>query len=362
MTDTERLLILNMSGDVGEVRIAKLLERFGSLERIFKAGEEELAVTENIGKILASKIKNFIDSADIDQELRLIKKHGVRIITFLDKEYPDNLRNTHSPPMLLYIKGEILPKDNLAIGMVGSRRASLYGMDTAEKLSFELCARGITVVSGLARGIDSSSHRGALKAGGRTVAVLGSGIANIYPEEHSKMADEISLNGAVISEFPMTMIPDRRNFPARNRIISGLSLGVVVVEAAGKSGALITADFAAEQGREVFAVPGKINSYTSKGTNNLIKEGARLVESVEDIIEELNLEVQNGFQPHKDKMAPELDKRESLVYNLLSDEPRNIDELAEKSRMDISGLSGILFEMEFKKLIRQLPGKNYIKL
>lgn len=360
MDDKERLLILNMVEGLGSIRTHELLRHFGSLDRIFCANDDEFKKVKKIGLKLAPKISQSIKEIDIRPELELIQRHKVRVITFLDKDYPKNLQNIYDPPVVLYVKGEIVPQDHLAVALVGSRRASLYGMHIAEKLAFELTSKGITVVSGLARGIDSSAHKGALKAKGRTIAVLGSGILNIYPEEHAEFAEEISRSGAVISEFPMTTIPDKGNFPKRNRIISGLSLGVVVVEAAERSGALITSDCAMEEGREVFAVPGKVDSITSRGTNRLIKQGAKLVDNIDDILEELNF----GIYPNSgdtELAVPALDKGESLVYNLLSSEPRHIDELSEASSMGIGEISGILFTLEAKRLAKQLPGKNFVR-
>ena len=362
MNDTERLLILNMVEDLGSVRTQKLLEHFGSLKEVFCAKEDALLRVEDIGHKIAQKMIQSIKDIDIKQELDLIEKHGVKVITFLDDNYPKNLKNIYDPPVILYVKGEILPQDNISVAIVGSRLASFYGMKTAERLSFELASRGITVTSGLARGIDSSAHKGALKAKGRTLAVLGSGILNIYPKEHIKLAEEISERGAVISEFPMRTIPDRGNFPKRNRIISGLSLGVVVVEAAERSGALITSDIAMEQGRDVFSIPGKIDSVTSKGTNKLIKQGAKLAETADDILEELNLEITTELKGYRQNLHPILDKRETLVYNLLSSEPRYIDELSEGSGIAITEISRILLNLEMKRLTRQLPGKNFVKL
>ena len=250
MNDLERLVILNMVEDLGSIRTQALLRHFGSFSDVFRAEENELVRVEDIGKKIAPRIIQGIKEIDIKKELSLIKKHGVKVITFLDEDYPKNLKNIYTPPVVLYVKGEILPEDDIAVAIVGSRLASFYGMQSAERLGFELSSRGITIVSGLARGIDSSAHKGALKAGGRTLAVLGSGIGNIYPEEHKTLAEKISERGAVISEFPMLTIPEKGNFPKRNRIISGLSMGVVVVEAAARSGALITSDYALEQGRE----------------------------------------------------------------------------------------------------------------
>jgi DNA processing protein len=362
MNDKEKLIVLNMVEDLGSVRIQNLLRHFGSLDKIFKAGESELKKAENIGPKIAFRIIQSVKEIDIKKELGLIKKAGVKVITFLDAEYPVNLKNIYDPPMLLYVKGDILPRDNTAMAVVGSRRASFYGAQTAEKFGFELASRGVTVVSGLARGIDCAAHKGALKAGGRTLAVLGSGLSNIYPEEHKSLAEDISRSGAVISEYPMMTIPDKGNFPKRNRVVSGLSLGVLVVEAAERSGALITSDIALEQGREVFAVPGKVDSVTSRGTNKLIKQGAKLAEAAEDIMEELRVKIDAEVKEKCPGPLLELDKENSLVYNLLSSEPRHIDELSEMSGINITEISGILTGLEIKKIARQLPGKNFVKI
>ena len=318
MNDLERLIALNMVDGLGSVRVRKLLDHFISLEKVFKAKESDLLQVEGIGYKLATKIPESIKKIDVKKELDLAEKHNVKIVSFLDTSFPENLKNIYDPPVILYIKGEILKEDNLAIAVIGSRLASSYGTEVAYNIGFELASRGITVISGLARGIDSMAHKGALKSGGRTLAVLGSGILNIYPKEHLSLANEISRNGVVLSEFPMRTTPLRRNFPRRNRIVSGLSLGVVVVEAAERSGALITSEIAMEQGRDVFAIPGKIDSITSKGTHQLIKQGAKLVESIEDILEEFNLQM-------LEKKDSILDKRESLVYTLLSSKVKNAE-------------------------------------
>ncbi len=360
MNDTERLIVLNMVEDIGSVRTRALLGYFGSLEKVFKAGADEIAAVKEIGPIIGTKVPQAIKDIDLKKEMGLINRHGVKIITFLDKDYPENLKNIYDPPVVLYVKGEILPEDKIAIAIVGSRLASFYGLQIAEKLGFELASHGITVVSGLARGIDSSSHKGALKAKKRTIAVLGSGMANIYPDEHKDLARKISESGAVISEFPMNTIPDKGNFPKRNRIISGLSLGVVCVEAAEKSGALITCDCALEQGREVFAVPGKVDSMTSKGTNRLIKQGAKLAQGVEDILEELDME-SSYRSANGEGNATILDKDEGLVYTLLSSDPKYIDDICKESGIGLNRIAGILLNLEIKKFVKQLPGKNFVK-
>lgn len=305
-----------------------------------------------------------------ERELELIKKYNVRVISYSDEEYPENLREIHSPPTILYIKGKITPEDKFAIAIVGSRNASHYGITTAERLGYELASRGFTIISGLARGIDAGGHRGALKAKGRTIAVLGSGLANVYPPEHMALAEEVAKNGAVVSEFPMEVVPLKENFPRRNRIISGLSLGVVVVEAARNSGALITADFALEQGRELYAVPGQARAVTSFGTNMLIRQGAKLVESADDIIEELEDIIKghlknervltNNDGPHSLAMH-NLNESERKVFGAVKDEPTFIDDIVDVSNLSTNEILDCLTKLELKGLIEQLPGKLYVK-
>jgi len=298
----------------------------------------------------------------------------IRKITMEDAEYPKLLRNIHKPPKQLYVNGSLLESDEVAVALVGSRRASLYGVEMSEKLGYELALRGVTVVSGMARGIDTAAHRGALKAKGRTIAVMGSGHGHIYPPQNKKLYEEIVKQGAVITEFEDNMKPLAYNFPQRNRIISGLSLGVVVIEAAKDSGALITAGLAAEQGREVFALPGKISSSTSSGTNSLIKDGARLVQSVDDILEELQLHeikpLESGEKENADGRIKRMTKAylynsltgdERKAYKAVSDEPVYIDDIVERSGMDLSNASKALLSLQLKKLILEVPGKQYIR-
>ncbi len=298
----------------------------------------------------------------------------IRKITINDPEYPAQLKNIHKPPQQLYVNGSLLPQKNVAIAIVGSRRASLYGIQMSEKLGYELAERGVTVVSGMARGIDTAAHRGALKARGRTIAVMGSGHGHIYPSENKELYQEIVKTGAVITEFADDVAPQPFHFPMRNRIISGLSLGVVVVEAAKDSGALITAELAAEQGREVFAVPGKVSSTTSSGTNALIKDGARLVETVDDILDELFLHeispvtaVEAKDVGHKIARMTKayvynsLTEDERKVYKALSDEPAYIDDVLEQAGLDPARASKVLLNLQLKKLIQEMPGKQYVR-
>ena len=292
----------------------------------------------------------------------------VRKIKKSNKEYPATLKNIYFPPEELFVNGSISPSDNNAVAVVGTRRATYYGLESAEKIAYELALRGITVISGMARGIDSAAHRGALKAGGRTIAVMGSGHNYIYPRENRKLYDDIVKSGAVISEFPPGMPPLKANFPRRNRIISGMSKGVVVVEAPEKSGAMITVDFALEQGKEVFAVPGNVNSAKSSGTNSLIKEGAKLAVDVRDILEELKGfldagEIDRAVSGGKTAaLRPKLESDEKIIFGVLNEEPKNIDEITEITNLPASRVSKALLKMELKKVVRAVPGENFIRV
>lgn len=363
MNELESLLQLNMVQDVGTIKLKALLDYFGTAHKILSASRNELMKVAGIGAAIAEGIVK-VSKADFEEELKLIRKYNIKIVTLFDNAYPENLKQIYDPPIVLYIKGDLLPEDKNAIAIVGSRRASFYGLSTAEDLAYKLSSRGITIVSGMARGIDTASHKGALKAGGRTMAVLGSGLANIYPSENRKLSEEIAKNGVLISEFPIKTSPHRQNFPQRNRIISGLSLGVVIVEAAKRSGALITADMALEQGREVFAVPGKISSVTSLGTHSLIRQGAKLAATVDDIIEELKIELKpNLIRQDKDDSikSSKLEEVEQVMFKLLTDEPKHIDELSQVSSVPVNKVSGILVRLQIKGFIKELPGKMFVK-
>lgn len=367
MTEQESLILLNMVPDLGSVRLKKLLAHFASAGNIIKAKQNELSRVDDINQSIAANIVSYARKTGLlKRELALIAKEKVRTISIFDKEYPPNLKEIYSPPLILYLKGELFSSDLTAVALVGSRLASYYGQSMCERLAYELAAKGVSIVSGLARGIDSAAHKGALRAQGYTIAVLGSGLAHIYPRENKGLARQISHSGCLLSEFPMQMHPAKENFPRRNRIISGLSLGVVVVEAAKKSGALITANFALEQGREVFAVPGKIDSLTSQGTHSLIKDGARLVETADDIIEELGLRIEScpqkmGGGGEGGRLSPNLASDEKEIYGLLSTEPQHVDEIAKASKFSLIRLLPILMKLEIKKLSRQLPGKMFVK-
>jgi len=353
------------------------LARFKTPGAILEASLDELSEVENIGRDVAKKIVEGRKRVDLGRQIKLIEKNKVTLIPLDSEFYPVSLKSILDPPLLLFVKGEILPQDFFSIAMVGTRRASLYGRIMSEKLSRELAEKGFTVVSGGARGIDTFSHQSSLKANGRTLAVLGCGLDIVYPPENKRLFGEIEGKGAVISEFPLSIRPDKGNFPARNRIISGLSLGVVVVEAPQKSGALITVTHANEQGREVFSVPGRADAFASKGTNQLLREGAKLVESADDIIEELEpilvskLKELKASQPQpealsvKDSLSLERgldDKGENRLYGLITRQAVTLDELIGKADMDVSRVSGILLNLQVRKLIRQLPGKQFVRI
>lgn len=373
MNDYEALIGLNLIPEMGSIRLTRLLAVFGSPREIIRTRGECLCRIPGIGEGIAAKIKGLTDR-DIEREISAAGKSGLTILIRESPDYPQNLKNIFDPPIVIYVKGCLCREDNYAVSIVGSRQASLYGLESAERFSRDLADLGFTVVSGMARGIDTRSHKAAIKAGGRTIAVMGSGFDHIYPAENKELSEEIAKNGAVISEFPVGACPVRQNFPRRNRIISGLSLGVLVVEAARNSGALITADFALEQGRDVFALPGKVDSFNSRGTNGLIKQGAQLVCSAEDIAEELKLSL--GCAGKVPKNAPvnnfpdarkdypgicALSCAETLLYNIISTQPASIDDILERTGLGIPGLSPALLGLELKRMIKQLPGRQFIR-
>ena len=366
----EDLISLNMVDGLGIVRLRALLDRFTTTKAILKASKKNLMAVPGIGGVISDGIINISKSGKLDKELALVKKDNIKIVTVYDKDYPQNLKAIFDPPILLYIKGDLEARDVISIAIVGSRRPSFYGRATAEKLGVELSSFGVTIVSGMARGIDTAGHKGALKNKCRTIAVLGSGLGVIYPPENKGLFEEIASSGAVVSEFPVETIPDRKNFPMRNRVISGLSLGVIVVEAARYSGSLITADMALEQGREVFAVPGNAGAINSQGTNHLIKEGARLIENGADVMEEI-APILRHYMPtaipksDNQKASPlpthNINNAQSQVFSILSGEPIHIDEIIKMCKLNVQTVSGSLVVLELKGLVRQLPGKMFVK-
>ncbi|MCD6093618.1 MAG: DNA-processing protein DprA [Candidatus Omnitrophica bacterium] len=363
MTDNvENWLKLSLSTQIRAEGKA-LIESFKSPEHLFNASPREVRQRGFKAKI-AEELQR-VKKYDVSKELFLIEKDKIRIITLLDKDYPASLKSIASAPLVLYAQGEVLAQDCFAIAIVGSRLSSFYGIKTAERLSEELSYRGFTIVSGMARGIDTAAHKGALKSGGRTIAVLGCGLDIVYPRENKKLKEEIIHQGAVVSEFPLGTPPERFNFPIRNRIISGLSLGTVVVEAAKHSGALITANYALEQQREVFAVPGHIDSPTSQGTHQILKEGAKLVEDTDDILEELQPVIKSHLRELKKKsssLPPRLNSEEERIYNLLSaSRPKCVDELSKKVAFPPGQVLTILSMLELKKIVKRLPGQRFVK-
>jgi DNA processing protein len=347
-----------MLPDIGPVFSRKLLSVFETPERIFTTGINDLLSVEGIGSNRAKNIKDFSSWAEVEKQIKGLEKKGIRTVSLDNASYPEMLREIEDAPVVLYMKGDIQPHDRYAIAIVGSRKPTPYGTSVAETISEELASMGFTIVSGMARGIDSLSHRGALRAGGRTIAVLGSGLDVPYPPENKGLMDKIVSSGCVMSEFPPGAPPDKENFPRRNRLISGLSLGVLIVEATSDSGSLITAEYALEQGREVFAVPGNITSSTSEGTNELIKKGAILTRKAEDIVEDL-APVLKGFIRIKEKAKIEVTDEEEKLCNVLSGEPKHIDVISRESRLPASKVLGILLSLELKGVVRQTTGKRF---
>ncbi len=351
---------LNLVPGVGSVFIKRLLDRFQTPEAVFKASMKELLEVEGVGVKAANEIIKGPAEQAVKRELSLLDQAGGKIITINDKDYPPRLRNIYDPPPLLYLKGELTKEDELAVSIVGSRKTTPYGRWITEKISQALVRNGVTIVSGMARGVDSVAHWGAISGGGRTLAVLGCGVDVVYPPENCNLFAKIIQQGAVLSEFSMGSPPEGGHFPKRNRIISGLSMGVVVVEAGPDSGSLITANYALEQGREVFAIPGNVGAGGSRGTNRLIKDGAKLVESSDDILEEILPQWQREKEDVKSR-GPELGHEERILYEMLSETPLHIDAMIRESRFDPGRVSSLLLNLELKGLIAQWPGKCFTK-
>jgi DNA processing protein len=335
---------------IGPVRIDRLLARFHSLEAAWAADVHDLRTVLD-GRAL-SALLDARDRGDPMRELARIQERGIAVYCPADAGYPRLLAEISGRPPILYCRGELLPEDEVAVGIVGTRRATSYGRQAAQEISSVLAAAHVTVISGLARGVDAAAHRAALSAGGRTIAVLGSGVDVIYPGEHRQLAEQIQASGAIVSELPPDAKPDAQNFPARNRIISGMSLGVTVIEAPLRSGALITATFAADQGREVFVVPGSVFAGSSEGSNALLRDGARIVRNGEDILEDLQLGEANGSRPTQTALPLDLSDDELVIFAKLGAEPQHIDELVEATGFSAGKLNALLMTMELKSLVR----------
>ena len=351
---------LNRVPRIGRARFALLEGYFGSLKDAWKAHSGALKAA-GLDARSAQSIATRRSTIDPGAELNRLDAAGVQALTWHDPAYPPRLKEIYDRPPVLYVRGEILPEDERSLAIVGTRRATAYGRQVAHSFSYDLARSGIVIVSGLARGIDAIAHRAALEAGQRTLAVLGSGVDVIYPREHSNLAAEIAENGAVVSEHPLGVRPDAQNFPRRNRIMSGMTLGTVVIEGSETSGALITARHAIDENREVFAVPGNIFSPSSRGANRLIKEsGAKLVLDYRDILEELNLS-SVGQQLEMAALFPQ-GEEETAILHFVTYDPVHIDEIIRSSELPISTISGALAMMELKGLVKQVGGMNYIRL
>ena len=356
-------LALSLTPGVGSVLIKRLLDQFKTPEAVFHGQLKDLMKIEGLGEKVASEIRKGPSEKVVERELSLLEKVDGKILVLNDESYPRRLKEIYDPPAVLYFRGELRKEDELAVAIVGSRKTSPYGRWFTEKIGQDLARHGITIVSGMARGIDSVAHNGALQGGGRTIAVLGCGIDVVYPSENRDLFHQIIEQGAALSEFPMGSPPEGGHFPRRNRMISGLSIGVVVVQASAESGSLITARYALEQGREVFAVPGNVGTEGSRGTNQLIKEGAKLVESSEDILEEVLPQWRKEGETAQKAETPgrDLSGGEKILYELLGETPLHIDTIIRESQLDPGKVSSLLLNLELQGLISQWPGKCFSK-
>lgn len=355
MTSTEAYIALNMLPTMGPVRLRKLLQVFGSPENVLGARREQLRAVEGIGPDVTNEILNWESTVDLSAELKRIREFDVDVITAESPSYPRPLREIHAPPIVLYVWGELSERDHHAIAIIGARRTTYYGTESAKKLSYQLAYAGLTIISGLARGIDTAAHQGALAAKGRTIAVIGSGLAKLYPPENAGLAEKIrGGNGAVVSEFSMAVEPDRQSFPMRNRIIAGWSQGILVVEAGLNSGALITAAQAIEQGRSVYAVPGHINAPSAMGSNRLIQQGAKLVMDASDILDDLQilLPEARAMPTAPARPLPELSEVERSIYQAIDASETRIDAIAAKCNLPTATVSSTLLRLELKRLVK----------
>lgn len=395
--ETISLIHLNMIQGVGLKTVQILRDVFGSTAHALQATSDELSKVDRLTPAMQDILRRKPVQYPIERELELIEEYGCQVLTLYDTAYPALLKEIDTPPIVIYIRGELTSEDSLSLALVGSRDAKDYGRKASYRLSYQLAQRGLTIVSGLAKGIDTAAHRGALESGGRTLAVMGSGLSFVYPAANTDLAEKITASGALISEFPMETTPKPNNFPRRNRIISGLTLGTVVVEASNRSGALITARLAGEQGREVFAVPGEIFSELSTGTHRLINNGAKLVNTVDDLLNELprhavnqiqsaasaspmsNVETQPSpeapvvekrtaaqpsievEQPSQVTPPPDLTPDEKTVFDAIEDPSSHIDTIVRATQLPIGQVSSVLLMLELKGIVQQLPGKQFTK-
>lgn len=357
MSDVKYWVGFNLIPGIGRARFSLLEKHFGTLEKAWHASSAELAAAgldaRSVKAILTKRPK-----ISLDAELEKLEQYKVTVFTWNDPGYPAKLKEIYDTPPVLYVRGSITSEDEWSVAIVGTRQATIYGREVTQRIVGDLARNKITIVSGLAQGIDSAAHQAALEAGGRTIAVFACGLDVVYPASNLKLARSIMEHGALVSDYPLGTRPKGENFPRRNRIMSGLSLGVLVVEAGKTSGALITANLALEQNREVFAIPGNILSPRSEGTNRLIQEGAKLVRNAEDILEELNLTMVSQQLEMKETIPA--NDTESLLLRHLSKEPTHIDEVRRESGLPIATVSSTLAMMELKGMVRQAGGMNYV--
>ncbi len=383
MDPREALIALNLVGKVGPIRLRALLTRFGDAAAVLHTPARHLATVDGIGPETAAAIAGWEKTSDLAGELRRIERFGCRVLIESDDEYPPLLREIPDPPIVLYIRGSLRPADRQGIAVVGSRGATEYGHSTARRLSFQLAQAGFAIISGGARGIDTSAHLSALAARGRTAAVLGTGINRVFPPENAALFDRIAAEGAILSPFPFNRPADRQSFPIRNRIVAGMTLGTLVVEAGAASGALITANFANDYGRPVLAVPGRIDSPASHGCHELIRRGARLCEGVDDVLAEFEYlqpvpvatatdtpdptptgpgpKESNPGKPAGPGRQPVLSDAERELLAPLDGGPMTVDELVRASGRPASAVAAALFQLELKRVVRQLPGRRFVR-
>lgn len=360
MNNQKYWLGLSLVQQMGAVRIHQLITHFGTAHDAWQASERDLIQVKLPSRALSSLIE-LRKNLDLDAELAKVTSLNAHIITWADSQYPENLRHIADAPPLLYVRGTLLPSDLLALSIVGTRRATRYGIDVANRMAYWLASQGVTIVSGMALGVDTAAHRGALQAKGRTIAILGSGIDIVYPKENTRLAQDVAENGALISEFPLGTPPSGKNFPRRNRIISGLSLGILIAEAPKNSGAIITAETALEQGRDVFAIPANIFNEMGAGCNRLIQEGAKLVMRASDILDELNVTYDNHVTKEMTETIAPAGDIEHQILSLLDSEPLHIDEIVRKTGLETSKVASTLAILELKGLAQTVGAMQYCR-
>jgi len=346
---------------IGRITFRRLVAHFGSARGVLDASQDELRKSAGLSEKVSNELRSFPWQERAEEELAKAGAAGVSIITAADPDYPAPLLKTPDPPLFLYVKGSLLPEDGGAVAMVGTRTPTHYGLTVTRSMAYELASQKITIVSGMARGIDTQAHKGALAARGRTIAVLGCGIDTAYPPENRGLMEAIARSGAVVTENPFGTKPESGYFPARNRIISGLAAGTVIIEAAEDSGSLITADYTLKQGRKLFALPGNISSPLSRGTNSLIKQGALLVETAGDVLQGLDLYIGSKTPAAITRQLPPLTPEEASVFKTVTDEPKHIDIIMAECGSAPGKLSGVLITLELKGLVKQLPGKYFVR-